>query len=242
MKNLSLAVASTAFALSFSAQAATLGVDGKANLFAAGQAAVTAPGGGGGGLLPPSFSFVPGAGQVLTFSSVAGLTDCCFGSPDMNADGNTNVIGPITQIGAGNGISGILAPAQMFLAGVFLDNTAPAGAAPASLDFSASALGTGFSTLAPSLRQMFFIGDGLTGTGTGSVQQFFVPTGATRLFLGFADSFAFTNVNHGYYDDNTGELRATFDIRSTVIPVPAAMPLLLTGLGVFGWMARRRSA
>ena len=89
---------------------------------------------------------------------------------------------------------------------------------------------------------MFFIGDGLTGNGTGAVQQFVVPTGATRLFLGIADAVGFNDVNHGYYGDNGGSFIATFDVQtnSTVIPVPAALPLLLSGLGLFGWLSRRR--
>jgi hypothetical protein len=48
-------------------------------------------------------------------------------------------------------------------------------------------VGTHFATLSPDLQQIFFIGDGLTGTGSGSVQTFIAPTGATRLYLGVAD-------------------------------------------------------
>ncbi|MCE2948319.1 MAG: VPLPA-CTERM sorting domain-containing protein [bacterium] len=239
MNRLSSLVASAAVLFPLAATAATVSVDGRSNLFAAGQGAVSAPGGGGGGVLPPSVAFAAGAGKVLTFSSVVGLTDCCSGVPDMDADGSTNLIAAgTTVVGAANGISGITAPRQMFLAGVFLDDSVPAGAAPASLDFTGN---TGFASLSPLLNQMFFIGDGLTGTGSGAVQSFLVPTGATRLFLGFADGFAF-NGAHGFYDDNAGTLRATFEISdgTTVVPVPAALPLMLAGLGVFGLVARRR--
>ncbi|HEY3242752.1 MAG TPA: hypothetical protein VGM03_05305 [Phycisphaerae bacterium] len=45
----------------------------------------------------------------------------------------------------------------------------------------------------PGLRQPFFIGDGLTGTGSGAVQQFLVPDGATRLFLGTIDGCEWSN-------------------------------------------------
>jgi hypothetical protein len=203
---------------------------------------VTAPGGGGGGVLPPSFGFTAAPGRVLTFSSVVGATDCCSRSPAaMIADGTTSLIASgTTNIGAGNGISGIVAPRQMFLAGAFLDDSVPGGAAPASLDFSS--LGTSFASLSPQLRQMFFIGDGLTGIGIGSAQQFNVPTGATRLFLGFADTSLFVNLNPGFYNDNLGTLRATLEISSgtAVVPVPASLPLLLTGLGLFGFLTRRR--
>lgn len=240
MNRLSAAFASAALLFPLGAAAATVSVDGRTNLFAAGQAAVTAPGGGDAGVLPTvAATFAAGAGKVLTFSSVTGLTDCCGGSPDMNADGSTNRIGGgSTIIPSANGISGISAPRQMFLAGVFLNDSVPADPAPDLLDFTGN---TGFASLSPLLNQMFFVGDGLTGTGSGAVQSFLVPTGATRLFLGFADGFAFVGP-HGWYGDNTGSLSATFEITdgTTVVPVPAALPLLLTGLGVFGFLARRR--
>jgi hypothetical protein len=236
MKSLNVAIASSVLALSSSAHAMSVTVPALANLFAAGQAAVTAPGGGGGGMLPPSVGFIAGPGQVLTFSSVTGFTDCCNSTPATNADGGS--AGP-TTISAANGISGIKAPTLMFLAGVFLTAAAPSGTAPASLDFTGN---TAFTSLSPLLNQMFYIGDGRTGNGSGTIQTFLVPTGATRLFLGFADSFAFSAPNHGFYDDNVGALQATFDITggTSVVPVPAALPLLLSGLGIFGWMARRR--
>jgi len=227
------------------ASAATLGVSGQANLFAAGQAAVTDPGSGGGGVLPPSFSLPGGTGRALTFSSVTGLTDCCSRlPPQMNPEGTLfNIFNGQTNIGAGNGISGISAPGQMFLAGVFLDASTPAGGAPATLNFLTAPGGIGFSSLSPLLRQMFFIGDGLTGNGIGSVQTFLIPDSATRLFLGIADASIFNDPNHGFYNDNPGSYTAMFDVsvRSSVIPVPAALPLLLSGLGIFGWMARRRA-
>jgi hypothetical protein len=49
------------------------------------------------------------------------------------------------------------------------------------------------SFLAPGLKQIFFIGDGLTGTGSGSIQTFHIPAGATRLFLGTMDSYGWSN-------------------------------------------------
>ncbi|MCX7431620.1 MAG: hypothetical protein NTY17_11565 [Planctomycetia bacterium] len=82
----------------------------------------------------------------------------------------------------------------MYLAGVFLTDNAPTAPAPASLDFSSTALGTSFSELSPLLQQTFYIGDGLTGEGTGSVQTFWVPDGATRLFLGIVDGAFFGDV------------------------------------------------
>ncbi len=68
---------------------------------------------------------------------------------------------------------------------------------------------------------MFFVGDGLTGTGSGATQVFHVPAGATRVFFGFADAYQFGNPISppGYYDDNVGELDVEFDVTSG--PTPA---------------------
>src|SRR5207253_6847661 len=82
-----------------------------------------------------------------------------------------------------SGIAGIRADTAAFLVGVFIDDSEPADPAPAVLDFRGAA---NFTSLAPGLRQTFFIGDGLTGTGSGLVQTFTIPDGATRLFLGLA--------------------------------------------------------
>ena len=88
----------------------------------------------------------------------------------------------------------------MFLTGVFLDPSV-GSVAPSALNFSAPG-GTSFTTLSGlQLGQTFFIGDGLTGSGTGGIQTFVAPTGATRLFLGFADAFGFGG-SPGFYDDN----------------------------------------
>ena len=54
--------------------AATISVDGRANIFGAGHPGdpTPSPNGGGGGVAAPSFSFAAGAGQLLTFNSVMG--------------------------------------------------------------------------------------------------------------------------------------------------------------------------
>ena len=89
------------------------------------------------------------------------------------------------------------------LVGVFLDDEVPIAIPPGALDFTDAGLGTDFAMLAPELGQVFYIGDGLTGTGNGARQRFTVPEGATRLALGTMDSFGLGGPQ-GFYTDNTG--------------------------------------
>jgi hypothetical protein len=85
-------------------------------------------------------------------------------------------------------------------------------------------LGTSFLSLSPQIGQLFFVGDGLTGTGSGSVQQFLVPPTATRLYLGFADAVGYMGLP-GQYQDNVGILNASFQI----VPEPRTWALLSLG-------------
>jgi hypothetical protein len=87
----------------------------------------------------------------------------------------------------------------MFLVGVFLTDEPPSTSAPKRLDFTKR---EGLRTLAPRIGQTFFIGDGKERT-------LHVPSGATRLFLGFADAYSngkFYHGHPGYYDNNGGHL------------------------------------
>ena len=179
----------------------TLTIPATANIFAAGRDSAFD------GTMPPSFWFSASPGAVVTFSNVTGSVNCTTGAPMNGPDGSPSCAGGATNINSYQGISGIVdGQKSMFLTGVFLDDSTPADPAPASLDFTTN---ESFATLAPQLRQVFFIGDGLTGAGTGATQQFQVPAGATRLFLGFADAFGFQG-DPGYYSDNSGSLSATF--------------------------------
>lgn len=96
----------------------------------------------------------------------------------------------------------------MFLVGVFLSDAAPGSSAPTILNFSNA---DDFTSISPELGQTFYIGDALTGMGSGSIQEFVVPDAASRLYLGFADAIGFSGTA-GYYDDNIGELIAKFTI------------------------------
>ncbi|MBN2450689.1 MAG: InlB B-repeat-containing protein [Lentisphaeria bacterium] len=120
----------------------------------------------------------------------------------------TSAITPLEGISGYNGPHGSLV-------GVFLDDANPLGATPPDLlDFSATGLGLGFAALSPQLGQVFFIGDGSTA---GKAQQVFTaPAGATRLFLGIADGFAFGGAP-GAYDDNIGGFLVTVDRTPAVV-------------------------
>jgi hypothetical protein len=135
-------------------------------------------------------------GSTLTFSATGGTSytgGFCTGS---SPDGGCTVL--LASQGPDNGLSSLATPMNALL-GVFLDASVPSGPPPAALDASGA---NDFATLAPLLHQVFFIGDGLTGTGTGAVQRFTVPAGATRLELGSSDG-AGTNYN------NTGQFNVT---------------------------------
>lgn len=209
--------------------AATVFVDGSANIFAAGHASPSAPAGGGAGSLPTSVVLGTG-GNIVNFA-ISGTVTYNGGGNFYGADGG-QYIGAATNISSFGGISGIQHDSRtMFLVGVFLDGTEPSGFGPSILD----ATNDSFPSLNPELNQAFFIGDGLTGTGSGSTQQFHIPTGATRLFLGFADGVDFSGP-HGNYGDNSGTL--TVDVSQ--VPEPSKTLLLFVGLAMAG-MNRRRT-
>jgi len=139
-------------------------------------------------------------GTVLTFSVSGGVNNEAL-PPTDPPDGGVFFTSPFTGLPGtdqGNGIARMNAPVNA-LVGVFLDDGVPsASPAPPGLDFSDAGLGTAFGQLCPGLKQPFFIGDGLTGRGTGAPQQFVVPAGATRLFLGTVDGFDW-NTNSGAF-------------------------------------------
>jgi len=117
-----------------------------------------------------------------------------------------------------DGISGYIGP-QGPLAGVFLDNSTPSsGPAPATLNFEPGGVGIGFNSLSPILRQVFYIGDGVDGSG--NFQTFIAPAGATRLALGIPDGFGFVGPP-GAYDDNDGSYRVIIGVNEVpAIPEP----------------------
>ncbi len=140
--------------------------------------------------------FHPAAGGMRFIFRTTGGVDY-YGNPHgkTGPDGTPETESYIDALG---GISGYSGP-HGSLVGVFLDAANPKDRTPPDpLEND-----TSFSTLSPVLGQVFFIGDGLTGTGTGAPQTFFAPSGATRLFVGIADAANFAG-QPGWYDDNYG--------------------------------------
>jgi hypothetical protein len=135
------------------------------------------------------------AGSILEFSATGSTTHegfCYAPSPDGGCI-------PTVNVGPADGISSVVVITDALI-GVFTDSSAPSGTAPAGQDFSGA--NDAFTSLSPALDEVFFIGDGLTGTGSGTVQQFVVPAGATRLFLASSDA-----VGAAY--DNAGQFKVT---------------------------------
>lgn len=154
---------------------------------------------------------------------VSGQTSNGPTHPMYNPDGLTDK--PVGNFGgAMNGIANVNAPLSS-LVGVFLSKNDPQNVpTPASLDFS-TAQSRDFTDLHPELQQVFFIGDGLTSLG--DFQHFYVPEGATRLYLAVMDGYEWNN--------NVGSLSVGV---GRAIPTPAAASLL--GLGGFATLSRRR--
>ncbi len=177
-------------------------VEGRSDIYSAGLALADPE---RRGVLPARITLAEGAG-VLRFMRVAGKAGCVQDAA-YGPDGG-DCVGGDTSLEPAGGLSGIVAHERsLFLVGVFLAGPPPE-TAPATLDFSTAARGVAFTELAPLPGQVFFIGDGLTGSGSGDTQTFLVPTGATHLYLGYADGASFQGAP-GWYSDNTGGLDAT---------------------------------
>lgn len=220
--NLSRFVSIAALALAAPAFADNLTVQATADIYTAGQAGLPStphPGG-----FAPSLSFLAGANPMVTFSVSTSSLACDF-SVAFTADGGCS--GSNTQISSITGLSGITVNgSDMFLAGVFLDNLQPFAPAPADLQYNTvdpSSLTTGDVTFAPQIGQVFFIGDGFTGTGAGQAQVFAVPTSATRLYLGFTGNGAGAPIFDAH---DTGSLSVTF----TPVMEPSTLSLLAGAL------------
>lgn len=189
----------------------TIIVDAKSNIYGSGRASLPNESGAP-GLLPRGIHFPSNPGQFITFFDVSGSVGCCGSSSSLNGPDGGSSFAP-TDIASLEGISGIQHNKTLFLTGVFLDDNPPVDPAPSRLNFTGN---EDFAEISPELNQTFFIGDGLTGTGSGAVQKFVVPENATRLFLAFADATGF-NGTPGAYEDNVGIINAHFQMLQTNI-------------------------
>jgi hypothetical protein len=127
--------------------------------------------------------------DVLTFDSISGDARHDPNLADYAPDGELDDIGTNTA-GPENGLSNLRAPINA-LVGVFLDDTQPnKTTAPDMLDYKTDSM-RNLTHYEPKLKQLFFIGDGLTKNGVR--QEFQVPKGATKLFLATWDFFEWNN-------------------------------------------------
>jgi hypothetical protein len=195
LASLALVAATTGAA----APARVLTVPGTADLFAAG---LTTPPNlpGGGGTLPPRIQFAAGAGKVVTFPGVSGELRWGLSSPILGPNGDPAMPTNILALG---GISGLVAPGWLFLAGVFLGDGAPTTPPPLRLRMENVAH---VATISPKLQQPFYVGDGLTAGGV--LRTYVVPANATRLYLGFLDAPG-KGRTPADYADNKGSVTVT---------------------------------
>ena len=186
---------------------------------------------GSGSTLSVPITLLPGAGRTITFTGISGEAFLTSGYGSQG-DGFYYPGTAVSAISGLNGLSGLVAPNEGFLTGVFLNGSEAATdhITPASIDLTVVGSET-FTSMSPIVDQVFFIGDGLTGDGTGQVQQFVVPDDATSLALGFVDAFGFEGVPGAYFD-NTGSLM--INVNSTTgaspVPEPSGALMLLAGL------------
>ncbi len=120
------------------------------------------------------------------------------------ADGGS---GLATTVKPMNGLSAVKAMRIGALVGAFV------GPGPTPGPYTG---GTNFWVLAPPKNQVFFIGNG--STTTGRVQEFVVPSGATKLVLGFVDGPwpKPADPQYGcahYYKDNVGSLKLVVTLK-----------------------------
>jgi hypothetical protein len=175
----------------------------------------------GSGLAPAEYD-LPANASVLTMTKVAGTITLNSGGGYNDPDGVVVTGGyglslpDASYASAYGGISGIKQPGAGALIGVFETSSAPVAPPPATLDFTT--IGNNFTSFAPALNQLFYIGDGLTGDGSGAVQRFIVPAGATRLYLGISDAPGFDGAP-GAYNDNSGNFTVSFQVAVVSEPV-----------------------
>jgi hypothetical protein len=186
---------------------------------------------GSNGVPPVAYTFPAAPNQALTFSSVTGSWSCASGAlsngpdgTDSTSSGNCTGLSDFNPTGPFSGID--MTDFNRPLVGMFLEDSLPTTVPPTLTfywtDSSPGGIQTNFATLSPQIGQVFFIGDGLTGTGTGAIQVFSVPPTATHLYLGYVDQCG--GGTPGCYTDNSGSMTATFAISRCSFQVSGVIP------------------
>jgi Flp pilus assembly protein TadG len=143
------------------------------------------------------------AGDTIRLEGVTGTASWVSNGGSNDADGDdsyivANGVAPASSAptNSNNGMSNTRAPIGGVMA-VFLSDSAPtSGTTPSNLDFNSNS-SRDYSSISPSLKQVFFVGDGLRSSGT--AQTITIPYGATRVFLGMMDAWQ--------WNDNTGNFQ-----------------------------------
>jgi Putative Tad-like Flp pilus-assembly len=151
-------------------------------------------------------------GTYLTFTSLSGTSSVGPGMASVGPGGNTGY--PVyhgqsynNNPNAPSSENGV-ADARMYedaTMGMFLNDNAPtvAGAPSSTVDWTSSSVANQATYSNLQVQAPFLIGTGATTSGT--TQQFLVPKGATRLFVGVWDGY--------YYNNNTGGLTGTVTVQ-----------------------------
>lgn len=163
-------------------------------------------------------------------------------------DGNFSATSSSTNTGTSS-ISGIDFPGAGELVGVFVASGGPTGTAPTPLDYRPGGnASTTAGSYSPLLDQVFFIGDGSLCEYTADCfvdepctpQQFYIPAGATDLYLGISDAGGY-NGAPGAYGDNLGSYSVSYSLLGAppATPEPASLALLAGGLSLMVLRLRR---
>ena len=201
VRPVTMVAAAAACSWALVAHAQTVDVSAQCNIYGSGHASPPSSCNTsiGPGILPIRID-LPRGTQFIRFAEVTGsVLYCPTCSPANGPDGLDSTTITFESLA---GISGISAARSRFFEGVFLTASEPANPAPPALSFPSIT----FTDLSPGIAQHFFIGDGKTGTGSGQLQMFHVPAGATRLYLGLSDGFL---PCVGAYSDNSGGFQAS---------------------------------